>query len=176
MVPRRFFNRGMGLRPVQRVKHVVDSQFGLVAGTQADVNVIVTVDAPTLASSQNVAHGSTVHSIYLKVEAASTSGTALHNIYLIVFKNPGNNLTVPEGNVIGVNDNKKYVIHQEMLMLQNFEAATDPNPRVIFQGVVRIPRGYKRNGAQDELTVSLFTPTGGGNASVCLQCIYQEFR
>ncbi len=170
------FRSRMGLRPVQRTKHVVDSQFGLLAGTQADVNVIISTDNPVLANPSDVATGSTVHSIYLKVEASATSGTALHNLYLIVFKNPGNNLTVPEGNVIGINDNKKYVIHQEMLMLQNFESATDPNPRVVFQGVVRIPKGYKRNGQNDELTVSLFTPTGAGNASVCLQCIYQEYR
>ncbi len=171
----RHFNRGMGLRPVQRIKHVVDSQFGLVAATQTDVNVIITSDTPALANTSDVQTGSTVHSIYLKVEAAATSGTALHNIYLIVFKNPGNNLTVPEGNAVGANDNKKYVIHQEMLLLQ-VENTVDPNPRVVFQGVVKIPRGYKRNGTNDELTVSLFTPTGGGNASVCLQCIYQEFR
>ena len=62
---------------------------------------------------------------------------------MLVFKNPGGNLTVPANNTVGSNDNKKYVIHQEMVML---EQSISGNPRTLFNGVIRIPRGYQRNG------------------------------
>ena len=32
---------------------------------------------------------------------------------MIVYKNPGGNLTAPAPNTIGSNDNKRFVIHQE---------------------------------------------------------------
>ncbi len=163
--------RGPSLRPVNRIKHVIDSQFGLTAGTGTNVNLIQSNDNPVLANNQEVLTGSTVNGIYLKVEANATSSAALANLYMFVAKNPGNNLTLPEANVVGVSDNKKYVIHQEMIM---FQQVTNSNPRTLFNGVIVIPRGYRRNGPEDRLQLRVFTP--GVSVNVCVQCHYKEFR
>ncbi len=159
------------LRPVNRIKHVVDAQQAATAGTQIAVSLIDSVDTPTIGDTDGVETGSTVNAIYLKSEAVALTSAALPNIYMFIFKNPGGNLTAMEGNVVGASDNKKYVIHQEMTMM---ERSDNGNPRTLFNGVIVIPRGYRRNGPDDNMSVLYFSP--GINFEVCTQCHYKEFR
>ncbi len=172
------FNRGMSLRPVHRIKHVIDSQFALALGVSQTLTLISTVDAPVLASTNQVETGSKVNGIYLHIEAYATTGAALNNFYIAIFKSPGAALTPPEPNVVGASVLKKYVIHQEMVMLQRNQnigaAELGGNPRTVFNGVVKIPRGYIRNGPLDALQVIFLSP--GANTDVCVQCHYKEFR
>ncbi len=161
----------MQYRPINSVKHVVDQQNVTVVNTTASLNVIDTVDNPVLGNNSNVATASVVKAIYLVVEAYATSGGALSNFYLTVQKLPGNNIAVITPNVVGVSDDKKWVIHQEMKMLQQ---VANGNPRTIFQGVIRIPKRYQRMGYDDALSVNVLTP--GITANYCIQCIYKEFR
>ncbi len=109
-------NRGMSLRPVNRIKHVVDEQGGMVAGTSVDTIIADTTDTPTLASTVSVQTGCTINGIYLKVEANAITSAGLANFYLMVFKNPGNNISMPQPNVVGASDAKRFIIHQEMIM------------------------------------------------------------
>ncbi len=164
-------SRGSQIRPVHRVKHVIDNQGATVLGTPATFNLVESVDAPVLANVEEVETGSTVNGIFLKVEANATSSAALANAYMIVMKNPGGNLTFTNGNVVGSSDNKKYVIHQEMIM---FQQVTNSNPRTLFAGVIVIPRGYRRMAINDLLQVQMFSP--GVNINFCIQCHYKEFR
>ncbi len=168
VVFRRRFNN---LRPVNRIKHVVDLQGAIIAGASTQEFLIRAVDAPIITNIFDVETGSTVHAIYLRVEVVATTSAALPNVYMIVFKNPGGNLTIPAGNLVGSNDNKKYIIHQEMLMLQKQDGS---NPRTLFNGVIKIPRGYKRMGPNDTLTLGITVP--GVSIDFCLQCHYKEFR
>ncbi len=166
----RYRNRGMAIRPVHRIKHVVDNQGGLVALTDTGVTLIKAVDAPVLANVTEVETGSKVNGIYLKVEAYATSTAALANLYMIVYKNPGANITSPQPNAVGSDDNKRFVIHQEMVMM---EKNTTGNPRTLFNGVIVIPRGYRRFAPNDQLIVTL---RAGVTSDYCLQCHYKEFR
>lgn len=159
------------MRPVNRIKHVVDLQGAAGLGVKAENFLIVARDAPVIANTQEVQTGSTVNAVYLKVEINATSSAALSNAYMAVYKNPGLNLTFPDPNVIGSDDNKKYVIHQEMVMLQQ---QTNSNPRTLFNGVIVIPRGYRRFGPSDVLQISIFSP--GVNLNFCFQCHFKEFR
>jgi len=168
------FRSRMSLRPVNRIKHVVDDQQGVALGVTGFKNVIIASDTPDLANTVEVQTGATVNAIYLKVEVSTTSGSALANCYLSVGKNPGGNVTLPVPNVVGISDNKRFVIHQEMVMLQKFDADVAANPRTLFNGVIVIPRGYRRFGPNDTLQVSFLAP--GSNIDVCLQCHYKEFR
>ncbi len=159
------------LRPVKSYKHIIDQQGGLVANGQQNFDIIKAADLPTLADREEVETASTVSSIYLKVECYATGTAALANCYMAVMKNPGGNLTPPSTNGIGITDLKKFVIHQEMVML---EKNSTGNPRTLFRGVIRIPRGYRRFGANDTLVLSI--KSIGTTADFCFQCIYKEFR
>ncbi len=159
---------------VHRIKHVVDVSATLAAATQLNQVIINTKDAPVLAATSEVETGCKVNGIYLRVEIASNEAFdsgAIPNVYMIVTKNPGGNITVPVPNLVGSNDNKRFVIHQEMVMIEN---AIGGNPRTLFNGVIVIPKGYQRFGPNDQLTVSFLSPAI--NIAVCLQVHYKEFR
>ncbi len=171
MVFRRRFN---ALRPVNRIKHVVDTQNATTAGTSQVEALVDAVDAPTLANPIQVQTGSTVNGIFLIVEVTASSSAALSNVYLMVYKNPGNNValgSIPEPNVVGSSDFKKNVIHQEMIMLQQ---QTNSNPRTLFKGVIAIPRHMRRFAPDDILNYRILAP--GVNINYCSQCHYKEFR
>ncbi len=167
-----FRNRSRNnLRPVNRIKHVTDVQASATAGSRQDVDLIKAVDTPALANNNEVAIGSTINGIFISVELYAISSSALANVYFSLNKNPGGNLTLPNPNVVGISDNKKYVIHQEMIMLQK---VNNSNPRTLFKGVVVIPRGYRRFGPDDRLTALILAP--GVNIEYCMQTHYKEFR
>ncbi len=167
MVPR--FNPR--IRPVQSLKHVIDSQGALIADTKQNVALVAADDNPAQANVTEVQTASTVNSIYLKVECYATATTSLANCYMYVIKDPGGNLANVDGNKVGASDIKKFVIHQEMVML---EKNTTGLPRTLFAGVIRIPRGYRRMGTNDELNLVLYSP--GVSVDFCVQCIYKEYR
>ncbi len=164
----------MAIRPVHRIKHVVDFSATVAAGATNTTNIISTVDAPVLAAAQQVETGSKVNGIYLKVEVASNEAFdsgAIPNVYLIVMKNQGNNLTFPAPNAVGVDDNKRFIIHQEMVMIQN---TIGGNSRILFNGVIVIPKGYRRFGPSDQLQVAVLSPAI--NIAMCGQVHYKDFR
>ncbi len=136
------------------------------------VNQLVdTVDAPVLGSPAQVETGCTINGIYLLCEVYATTAGALSNCYMIVFKSPGGNIANIVPNTVGTNDNKRYVIHSEMVML---EKSVNGNPRTLFKGVIAIPRGFRRFGINDRLNIAILAP--GVNVDFCVQCIYKEFR
>ncbi len=136
-------------------------------------SLIVTVDNPdtTIVNFSEVRTGSVVKWIYLTVECYATTSAALANIYFVIYKNPGNNIPAIVPNTVGGNDDAKFVIHQEMVMM---ERSTAGNPRNMFKGVIRIPKKYQRFGRSDQLMINILSV--GVNADVCFQCIYKELR
>ncbi len=159
------------LRPVHRIKHVVDLQFGAVAGTAVRTTLITGVDAPVIGSTSQVETGSKINGIFLVVEAYARTAGALANAYLAVYKNQSGLVPAQNPNIIGSSTNKKFYIHQEMVMLQR---VVNGNPRTLFKGVIAIPRHFRRFAVSDSLIVSVFSP--GVDLDVCLQCHYKEFR
>ncbi len=174
IVVARYRNRGMALRPVHRIKHVVDSSAALTAGTVLTTDIVVSKDAPVLANATEVETGSKVNGIYLHVEVASNEAQdvgAIPNVYMIIMKSPGNQITIPAPNSVGTSDSKRFIIHQEMLMIQN---ELGGNSRTLFNGVIVIPKGYVRFGPDDRLKISILAPAL--NIVLCWQAHYKEFR
>ncbi len=167
----RFRSRMSALHPVNRIKHVVDGQFAVAAGVIQNVTLIDASDTPVIAQTDEVITGSKVNGIYLKVEVVATSSAALPNVYMLVAKNPGNQITVPNPNAVGSSVNKKVVIHQEMIMMQKQDGS---NPRTLFNGVIKIPRHMQRFAPNDNLLLRVLAP--GVTIEFCIQCHYKEFR
>ncbi len=168
-------SRGMALRPIHRIKHVADSSATLAKNTVLPQTLVSTVDAPVLANFAEVETGAKVYGIYLNIQVASNEDTvvgAVPNVYMIVVKNPGGNLVFNNPNAIGSDDNKRFVIHQEMLMIEN--TGKGGNPKTLFNGVIKIPKGYSRMGPNDLVQVEIFSPAI--NIVFCLQAHYKEFR
>ncbi len=165
----------MALRPIQRIKHVIDLNAVLAKATELPQLIVRASDTPTLASKPDVITGSKVYGIYLKVVVASNDAIdvgAVPNVYMTVMKNPGGNLTAPASNNVGADDNKKFIIHQEMIMIEN--KGQGSNPHTLFNGVIKIPKGYSRFGPNDTLSVILLSPQI--DIVLCIQAHYKEFR
>ncbi len=169
------YRRTMALRPINRIKHVVEFQGAVAGGTVQIIPLASAVDTPTLADVDGVETGSKVNGIYIRMEVgineAHVAG-AIPNIYMFVAKNPGGNLAFPSPNAVGGDDNKRFVIHQEMSMIEN--TGKGGNPRTLFNGVIVIPKGYRRNGPNDILFISFLCPAL--DCVVCVQAHYKEFR
>ncbi len=163
----------MALRPINRIKHVVDFSQTQTAGANLSLTLITASDTPDLASTTEVATGSRVNGIYLKVEVSpnETDAGAIPNVYMAIFKSPGGSIAAMSPNSIGSQDNKRFVIHQEMIMMNNLAGG---NPRIMFNGVIALPKGYRRFGPNDLLRITLLSPAV--NFAVCIQCHYKEFR
>ncbi len=162
------------MRPVNSIKHVVDQQLAIPGNSQQFVTLATGVYNAILANPAECEVGSKVNAIFLNVQVISTAETALNNLYMMVFKNPSGSVTpIPSANLIGTSDFKKFVIHQEMVMLSD---AADSIPSQMFKGVVLLPKHMRRMAINDELRVALFSPGAGNTRDACVQCIYKEFR
>ncbi len=177
-------SRGMRLRPVDSIKHIVEANGSIVGAAPSTIDVITAAATSALdvkAATNTVFRGSTVNAIYLRVEVVATvAAGGVDNLYMAIFKNPGNNLTIGNLDALGTSDIRKFVIHQEMIMTG--QAGGNPGsaniPRTMFNGVVSIPRGYRRNGVSDRLQIVLQHRTGEATqrSNFCIECIYKEFR
>ncbi len=163
------------LVPVNRIKHVVDFSATLAKATVLTNVLIEANDAPVLANTNEVITGSRVNGFYLKVECASNDAQdlgAIPNVYLAVSKDVGGNLAAVSPNSVGSSDNKRFVFHQEMIMITN--EGQGGNPRVLFNGVIKIPKGYARMGPNDTINLTILSPAI--DIALCFQCHYKEFR
>ncbi len=170
--------RFSSLHPVNRIKHVVDQQISVPVNVNL-LNVIVnTVDNPGLGTAIEVETGSTVNNIFCTIEAIATETSTgkTPNFYIYFYKNPGSNIsTFPNANNVGINDNKRFIFHQEMVMIQG-NASDDGVPRNVFKGVIKVPKVYRRNAPGDQIGIAYFVPSTGVALQVCLQAHYKEFR
>ncbi len=172
-----FRNRNR-LRPVNTLKHTVDSQQVIPAGTAIDVVLINTVEnaVSTVATDNDV--GSHVRSIFLNIQVInSVDPTGLvPNVYMYIIGNPGaaiTSQTFPAVNEVGTSNLRKMIFHQDMAMMSD---ANDSIPITLFKGVLKIPRKFTRLGVDDAISIRIGTPTGGAEVTACVQCIYKEIR
>lgn len=171
----RFRNRGMALRPINRIKHVVDSSATSAAGVVLGFTLSLATDTPTLAATASVETGSKINGFYIRIEVASNEAIdlgAIPNVYLTIQKSEGGNIAIVIPNVVGASDNKRFVIHQEMTMIEN--KGQGSNARTIFNGVIVIPKGMRRNGPNDTWVASILSPAL--DIVACIQVHYKEFR
>ncbi len=172
--------RSLRLRPVQSIKHIVDTNGAVTAGT-VSTNDIIKEDASVdyKVSSVKVESGSTVHAVFLNVQVVlSTPAGGVNNIYLAVVKNPGAQIIFPVLNQLGNSAVRKFVIHQEMVMLGNGVDQGSFIAKTLFKGVILIPPRLKRFGIDDKMSVLIQHRSGEATQQTdfCLQCIYKEFQ
>ncbi len=154
---------------------MVDSSATQPGGSQGLFIIATATDTPTLAVSTSVETGSKINGFYLRYEVASNEAIdlgAIPNVYMYLWKNPGGNLSAPAANNVGTNDNKRFIIHQEMTMIEN--KGQGSNARTVFNGVIVVPKGQRRMGPNDQWQLQVLAPAL--NTVMCIQCHYKEFR
>ncbi len=171
-----FRHRSMALRPVNTLKHVIDSQNTVPAGTQQIVNLAQAVENAVSTTADACDVGSIVNTVFLNVQVVTATNAvgAINNAYMYCMLLPGNSLSnIPLVNQVGISQNRKHVFHQDMTMLSD---ENDSIPITLFKGVLKIPRKGRRLGVDDRIVVVVGTPVGGPEIDTCIQCIYKEVR
>ncbi len=176
------FRRRNFLRPINTVKHVVDTSTITTAVTNAVVqNSVVAVDTALLANVEEVDAGSSIRSIFYTIYVYSEGGEVANEIPLVDFyflKNPGNawgafNATnLPTPGATGVHINKRHILHEEKGLAGGGDASLTGVP-MVFKGVIRIPRGRQRFGQSDTFLVAMRT---NFNSKICIKAIYKEVK
>ncbi len=86
-------------------------------------------------------------------------------------KDPGSNLTPPSAFAVGTSNEKKYVIKQWQVMTMRNQ---DGNPPFHWEGWIKIPKLYRRNGADDLWSISFMCDAAAGHFSA--QFIYKWYK
>ncbi len=162
-------------RPILSIKHIVDKQAVTALGVQDKTVIIDAQENPLIANTDNVKPGCKVYGFYLNVQAVGLAAQGiLNNIYMIIYKIPGANITasaIPDANVTGANNFKRQIFHTEMRMMN--DTATS-QPISLFNGVIKIPKVFQTMRIDDFIQIQIFTP--GGSANYCIECIYKEYQ
>ncbi len=163
------------LHPIHSIKHVIDtSAANLTANTNVNVNLVKSTANPdALTNPEDIAVRAKVNGIYLDVEVSCDEDVtgAIPNCYIIVYKNPAGIVPAISPFNVGTNANKRFVIHQEMVML---DGHANGNPRTIFKGVISIPKSFRTFADSDQLQLRILAPSVKIN--YCVQAIYKELR
>ncbi len=167
------FRSQMAMRPINRIKHVIDFNGTPDGATQLDTPIAVATDTPTIGVPSSVETGCKINGFYIRIEVASIENiaAAIPNVYLAIWKSAAGVQTLGSIANMGDDPNKRLVIHQEMIMINNVSGGT---PRTLFNGVVVIPKGMRRMAPADVWNVTVRSQTL--NIALCIQCHYKEFR
>lgn len=165
----RYRSRGMGLRPINSVKNIVDSTLLAVgAAVISNVDVAFAVNDYTGASA-SVPIGAKVSSMYLFIQVLPTAGTA--NVDWYIAKGPTAVITaLPTPGATGGTPERKYILHEEKGIPGN---ASDGAYPATFKGVIKIPRGRQRFGEDDRVRIRI---RGADLYNACVKCIYKFYQ
>ncbi len=166
------------MNPINTIKHVIDSQDTIGAGTEINRTLVSSVENAVSTSVTEVDQGSYVRSFFINVQVLNSTNAVgnINNVYMYLFGNAGNELPLtafPAVNGVGSSNLRKNVFHQEMAMLSD---ANDSIPITLFKGVIRIPKKFQRMGVGDTISIRIGSPVGGPEIDACVQTIYKEIR
>ncbi len=170
------FRRGMGsaLHPVNRIKHVVDTNGVLVsAGTAVVVPISVAVpnvDTTTFKPG-DVRVGGTVNGIFLSIFVIGATGAPIGgpiNWYIVKTRAGQANTPVP-GNT-GISEIRNQIFHEEKGL-----AGSGDGTAMVFKGVIAIPRFMRRMREGDQIQIILNTQGASADADFCLKAIYNSY-
>ncbi len=170
------------LHPVNSTKNVTETSGILAATTNTVVHTIATsVDSAALATTNEVTRGCTINAIYYSSFYIAEGGEVANEVPLLdwyILKNQGGNFTVfaatelPTPGSQGSSDNKRFIIHSEKGLTGGGDASLTGVP-MVFKGVIRIPKGYRKFNAGDTLIICARSNFA---TKFCSQAIYKWFK
>ncbi len=168
------FRRGNALRPVNSIKHVLDSEGALSGGTKSD-NVVAfsvpNVDTTTFVPGA-IRVGAKINGIFLSVFIIGATGagnTGSINWY-IGKRSSGQSAIFPNPGETGVSTVRNQIFHEE----KGLAGSADGTP-MAFKGVVAVPRGMRRMREGDAIVVSVRGTDATTDYNFCVKAIYKSY-
>jgi len=160
-------------RPINSVKHIIDSSGQLAVGLESVTDVVNTVNARSVITVPNeVENGATVGSIFVSIYVLGSSGSTSGLIDWYIWKKPGDAIqagTVPTPGNTGVSQLRRFIFHEE----KGLSATQDGTP-MVFKGVIRIPPRFRRMGQQDKIQIVILSSEE--IMDFCVKAIYKSFK
>ncbi len=176
-----FRRRGLGLRPINSVKHIVETSTVVAATTNTAVlDITDGVDTYLLSDDNGCPTGSKVSSFFLSVYVIAEGGEVATEVPLVdwyIIHNAGTTWTAfsatqfPTPGATGIHKNKRHIFHTEKGLAGGGDVSLAGLP-MIFKGVIRIPKGMQRVGEDDKISLMMRT---NFNSKVCIQAIYKHY-
>ncbi len=166
------FRRGMSARPIQRVKHVIDTE-GVATAIRSDSPLAIVVNAkqtPTVLTETLV--GSTINAFFISVFLIGTTGIGVSgfiNWYIAKLRGGQAVSDLPNPGETGGSDLRNQIFHEE----KGLSGSADGTP-MVFKGVIAVPKIYRRMRSGDSFHIIIRSPTSDVN--FCVKAIYNEFN
>ncbi len=168
--------RRMSRQPVQKIKHVIDSE-GALAGGANSVNVIANsvqaVSAPFVPG--DIKFSSTINAFFISLFSLGATGGGQDgsiNWYIAkshAFQDPIADF--PDPGETGVSSLRNQIFHEE----KGLAGSADGTP-MVFKGVIVVPRGMRRMRQGDDFFIKLKNTDVTNNVNFCIKAIYNEFQ
>ncbi len=184
-----FRRRMSSRRPINSTKHIVDAQGILIADTapsgQLLKSIVVGADNPIAgANPEQVQAGATVSSIYLSLFFA-TKGNASATLpevvdWYVIYDVAGRmsaggnfgdtSAVLPIASSAGNSVNKNQILHMEKGLVGD---AADGS-KMVFQGVIRIPKGKQRIGI--DTLINIVAQKQETDKFFCIKAIFKSYQ
>ncbi len=167
-----FRRRQSSARPIQSVKHVVDSGGGLTA-TASVVTVANTVNSlSTPFAPVEVVLGHTVNAMFVIINIIGSTGAPVSgpvDWYIAKGRSGQLSSAFPDPGDTGQSSLRNQIFHEE----KGVPGSGDGTPHV-FKGVIVLPRGFRRMRDGDFVFFKLKMTTGD-TGTFCLKSIYKSY-
>ncbi len=186
MLYRRRMRAAFAKRPVDAIKNVVDVTTVVAAITNTVISRFVqTVDSPALSQLTAVERGCKINGVYMSLffaldqNQAAAAQLLLMDWYVLydkggrlstgtpTFGDTGADLPIPGATGAAVNKNS--ILHEEKGLI----GEKNDGSKMVFQGVIKIPRGKQRFTSGDTLVL-----VGRSNFDtvMCFKAIYKWYK
>jgi len=168
-----------GLRPVNSIKNVTDTSGVMAATTDTILDTVITsVDDPALANDSEVEKGCTVNSLFLEIFFYTEDGEVANEVPLVdwyIYKNNANQASLtelPTPGATGTTNLKRYILHEEKGLAGGGDSSLAGVP-MVFKGVIRFPRTFKRMGIDDRVQV---VARSNFATKFCIKSVYKWYK
>ncbi len=153
-------------------KNVKEGIDGIVASTNLVKILALTVDSATNTVTTQVERGCHIYRIWLEFWVYTTDVTdTTAQFNMLIGKNPGANLTLPNPGTVGSSNEKKFIFKEWKGLLAAKSVGGLPYS---WKGWIKVPKVYQRMGADD--TIEIVARIEGVAGNICHKAIYKWFK
>ncbi len=167
-----FRRRGsMAIRPVNSLKHIVDTE-GALSGAATSATPIATAVITQVDpfNPVNVRVGATINGFFLSVFVIGATGAPLTGAIDWFLWKAHAGQSAPTPSTTGTSEVRNQIIHEE----KGLAGSGDGTP-MAFKGVVVVPKGMRRMREGDRWELRLRSSDATNDATFCVKSIYKSF-
>ncbi len=170
-----FRRRSSALRPVNSIKHVIDTEGALAmtgASSISDVVVAVPNLDPNSFTPNEVRVGAKVNGFFISVFIIGSSGAGIGaSINWYIIKVHDQQTVLPLPGETGSSAIRNQIFHEE----KGLAGSADGTP-MAFKGVIAVPKGMRRMRQGDKFQIVIALNAAATDAATfCLKAIYKSY-